>query len=761
MVVSTPTRPGLARPAAGGRDAARRGPAAMPGTLSTPVTVALVVALTCAAGFLRLWNSAAQSLRLDEGFSLRYAAYPLAPVFHGKTLYLPSLFQAIAADVHPPGYLLLLHFWMKVFGTDLAVLRLPSELAGTLAVPAVYLLGASLYGRGAGLGAALLGALSPFWIWHAQEVRMYPFLLLSTIVSTYGLVQALEYRRRWGWVLLFAGSFVAIYVQYFAFMVLLAQAIFVAGHWRHYTRRQLVTWLCTMMLLALTYVPWALTLKHNYHGASDPALQKPSLYTPLIVLAEFLYGYLTTPLTSQILAAWPLLVLLGLALTAFGGAATRRGALLWLLFLVPIVVAFAISFTVRPFISERYLIVCTPALYIMLSVAVTRLRGRAVRLLIVLLCSAVLLVSWHVEETNAANPNLEDFQSVAAYVNTHARPADAVALDSFFNQDAYSYYIGTNLPLYALPAVPTAGGGRPHVDVTQLGRYLHGIEAGRQRLWVVYYLERNFDPNGVVQQYLAYHTAGHTVVYGGPYERNDPHYPASYTNVQLVLYKLIPQRAAAEQVRPETLQQFSALTHIAPTWRQPFAPPFGAPGGAAPLMGHLLAMPRPAQSWYFPAVPSTVGHVHLTLFNSNQFRNDVFVTVVRGKRTRREHVFIPALSNLEIALISWGPGAQYAVLRITTKSAVVPLRIMVNGHTELFEYASLGPVPRSRYRRTPDGAGLYWFGACVSTCTPPAHHHALPPKHHRLLTKSKDYKASPTGLFWFGTCVNACAPTPQ
>src|SRR5437588_4316662 len=108
---------------------------------SRPVAVFLVLVLTGAAAFLRLWNSTGQSLRLDEGFSIRWAAAPLVPVMQGHTEVVRSLFQVTASDVHPSGYFLLLHFWMQAFGANLAVLRLPSEVAGTLAVPVVYLLG--------------------------------------------------------------------------------------------------------------------------------------------------------------------------------------------------------------------------------------------------------------------------------------------------------------------------------------------------------------------------------------------------------------------------------------------------------------------------------------------------------------------------------------------------------------------------------------------------------------------------------------------
>jgi uncharacterized membrane protein len=42
-------------------------------------------------------------------------------------------------------------------------------------------------------------ALSPFWIWHAQEVRMYGFLVLFAVAATLGLVEALEHGRTQGW----------------------------------------------------------------------------------------------------------------------------------------------------------------------------------------------------------------------------------------------------------------------------------------------------------------------------------------------------------------------------------------------------------------------------------------------------------------------------------------------------------------------------------------------------------------------------------
>ncbi len=657
------------------------------------VTGLLLVLVTAAAAVLRLGQSTAQSLRLDEGFSIRWAAWPLQPLMQGGHVLAPSLFQATAADVHPPGYLLLLHGWMSLMGTDLALLRLPTEVAATLAVPALFALAASLYGRVVGLFAALLGAFSPFWIWHAQEVRMYPFVLLFCILSTYGFVEALEHRRRWGWILLFVASVLAIYTQYFAFFILAAQFLFVLGQWRHYDRGQRLAYVGTMALVALTYLPWLATLAANYHGAGDPSLAQLTLYTPLTLLVEFVGGYLTVPTVSTLLAAWPLLVPVSLALTVFAGPVSRRGILVWLLLLVPVLVPIAISLTVRPFVSERYLMVCTPALYIVLAVILARLRRLLPRLLAAAALIALLLLSWHVQETSAANPMAEDYRGAVGYVESHLHPNDAVALDSSFNQDAFSYYSHLNTPVYGLPSstLDTRDVQPGTASGAALRRTIALIEAGHDRLWVIYYLETNSDPGNAVRRLLAYGTASHQVIYGGPYGRNQPGQPRSYASIQLVLYHLIPRPTPTQQARPITMQEERMLTYLSPTLRQPFASPFGQPGARAPMIGALLAPPRPARAWYLPRLSPTSAQVRLTIFNPNSVSAVVGVNVSTGHGLVERRVRVPARGNLEIRLSAWGAKAKTAPLIVHGPELIVAFRSLIGRATTHYIYGLTRP----------------------------------------------------------------------
>ena len=123
-------------------------------------------------GLLRVNQIGAKGLWLDEAFS----------VWMGWNS-LPDLIAwLLRVDQHPPLYYTLLHLWMT-FGDSAAHVRTLSALFGTLTIPVIYLLGRRLSGRGAGLIAALILALSPFHVRFAQETRMYTLLTLNVSLA--------------------------------------------------------------------------------------------------------------------------------------------------------------------------------------------------------------------------------------------------------------------------------------------------------------------------------------------------------------------------------------------------------------------------------------------------------------------------------------------------------------------------------------------------------------------------------------------------
>jgi hypothetical protein len=140
---------------------------------------AAVCATLGAAVYLRFATSSA--LWLDEALSVNIARLPLH-----------AIPEALRQDGAPPLYYLLLHGWMKVFGTgDLAVRSL-SGVFSVAALPLAWLAGRRIAGRAGAWASLVLLATSPFAIRYATEARMYALLAFLVLLGYLALSAALD-----------------------------------------------------------------------------------------------------------------------------------------------------------------------------------------------------------------------------------------------------------------------------------------------------------------------------------------------------------------------------------------------------------------------------------------------------------------------------------------------------------------------------------------------------------------------------------------
>jgi mannosyltransferase len=89
---------------------------------------------------------------------------------------------------NPPGYVTLLKGWAQVSRSD-AWLRSFSALAGTLTIPATFLIGARIRNARLGLMAATLLALSGYHIRFSQEARTYALVGLVAAIAILSVAQ--------------------------------------------------------------------------------------------------------------------------------------------------------------------------------------------------------------------------------------------------------------------------------------------------------------------------------------------------------------------------------------------------------------------------------------------------------------------------------------------------------------------------------------------------------------------------------------------
>ncbi len=143
-----------------------------------------LAALLLWALWVRVYRLDAQSLWYDEAVTAQVSAQGLA-----------ELTRWTADDIQPPLYYYAVAGWTRLAGRSEWALRFPSAFFGVLTVALLWAAARRLFGRGdfgrlAAGSAALLAAISPLYVYYAQETRMYTLLTGLGVLAGYALLRA-------------------------------------------------------------------------------------------------------------------------------------------------------------------------------------------------------------------------------------------------------------------------------------------------------------------------------------------------------------------------------------------------------------------------------------------------------------------------------------------------------------------------------------------------------------------------------------------
>jgi 4-amino-4-deoxy-L-arabinose transferase-like glycosyltransferase len=364
---------------------------------------------------------------------------------------LPTIYTSISDySIHPPFYFMLLHFWGMLGGDDLVTLRLLSVLISTACVPLVYLLGRMLHiPARAALIAAAFFALSPFHIFHSQQARMYPLLVLLIIITT-----LLFYRvwRRGGWLswlalLLSVGIGCHVHVYYpLSVAGLNAWALWESWHERRLERRQWVAILSAQALGVALFLPFVPQLIGTTSGVVSSFWLRPisPFYgvMALVGLSNFASARALEafPLLMRAFGAMAAALLIVLVLLYHLRALRQQAAersthvLLHSMIWVPMVLATVISLTIKPILAERYLTGLTPFLFLLIAWTVLHFwHVRLMRVAAVLFALSIVLI---IPVIYPHEPERSPLIDTARYLQAQQQPGDAIAYTDWQSFDA-------------------------------------------------------------------------------------------------------------------------------------------------------------------------------------------------------------------------------------------------------------------------------------------------------------------------------------
>ena len=501
---------------------------------------------------LRVDALAAQSLWNDEGTSVALASLSIEAIIHGA-----------ARDIHPPLYYLLLHFWMPFAGNTEYAIRFLSVIAGVVIIALVFRIAYFVFDERVARLAALLAALSPFQVYYSQEARMYIWVALWAAVSM--LAMLLLFKRQVGsrqlavgtesesasslstihyprpianskargtlvWILYIAATMAMLYTQYVGAFIVLAEnlafalwyliairksticnlqsAIRPLAHWHIGT---LVNWFAGQLVIGLLFLPWFLFAGGQL--ATWPSISEPldlptlvwrvlnvfsvglTLDGNLATIASILFGglFLLGCLRSTVPLSHRPTVSLSYCSTV--------PLLLWTL--VPIAAMYIVSLA-RPAYNPKFLLLATPAFYILAARGLVqssrfKVRGLPIGHLSFVICSFVILTSnlqslihYYTDSRYAR----DDYRTILHFIDANERVGDGILVNAPGQIDVVRYYWRGNQQLFLLPRMRPPDPTATRADVDEmLGK--------TQRLFAIYWATDQSDPARLVETRLA------------------------------------------------------------------------------------------------------------------------------------------------------------------------------------------------------------------------------------------------------------------
>ncbi len=201
------------------------------------------------AYLIRTYHLDTQNLWRDEAFSVNASLEPLT-----------KLISISVNDTNPPLHMIILHFWIKVFGSGEYAVRLLSVVAGVATVFFVFKIGEKIFNNKTLIYlATIFASVNPLLVIYSQEARSYSLL---TALSTALIYLTLKLEKKFiNYVLFSLTAVLGLYTHNIFLIILIVITAYILlnvirSKELSISKEKFQKLIAAYLLIGLLYIPW-------------------------------------------------------------------------------------------------------------------------------------------------------------------------------------------------------------------------------------------------------------------------------------------------------------------------------------------------------------------------------------------------------------------------------------------------------------------------------------------------------------------------
>ena len=387
-------------------------------------TTLVLILFVCLNLLFKFYYLPQESIYGDEAYSIFHAQKPLN-----------ELTEVFLHDQNPPLHILILHFWMQIFGISDVSAKALSVILSALCALVLFVFSKRFLNKKMAILVSVLFLFSNVQLFYSHEIRTYALVELLCIVSFYYYFKLIKETNKMAIPMLTIINLLLLFSHYLTIFIFITQFVCV---WMFYKQNKKGVWyyIISQLLVVIVFIPWLKVLFANLPQNGSFWLSAPG-YGELQWFVFMLNGNrLLFQIFSTIILCSLLMIVFNKRFHFFKAEFDVRIYILFLAwYLLPIALDYRVA-QYTPVFLGRYFLYSTLGLFLLIAYIIGNLNSPPL-----ILAFISIFILWNLLITFDMKPEKEDeWKSIVPKIKHLQDKKTAIFISASYKYKEFSFY---------------------------------------------------------------------------------------------------------------------------------------------------------------------------------------------------------------------------------------------------------------------------------------------------------------------------------